>query len=194
MQNHNYPTCKRKGWSDRICLSFIHSFILSVAKKILRWRELAPSRTSEHIRSFEDTPILLTCTCYWADSLPLATISAVFLLSGPFCQPFYLRPWVTPICHVFTYIHHAHAQQLTLHSGCGVYSIWWRWTNHRSTVKSAWGMCSVELSLNSALVVMVYNLYTCMYYLSGMWYLFSHRWSSSQTYIQKPSEWCSGVP
>ena len=65
---------------------------LSSPKKILRWRELAPSGTSEHIRSFEDTPILLTCTCYWADSLPLATISAVFLLSGPLCQPFYLRP------------------------------------------------------------------------------------------------------
>ena len=61
---------------------------LSVAKKILRWHELAPSRNSEHIRSFEDTPILLTCACYWADSLPLAAISAVFLLSGPLCQPF----------------------------------------------------------------------------------------------------------
>ena len=36
-----------------------------VAKKILRWRELAPSRTSEYIRSFEDNPI-----CYLADSLP----------------------------------------------------------------------------------------------------------------------------
>ena len=38
----------------------------------------------------------LTCTCYWADSLPLVAISAVFLLSSPLCQPFYLRPWVTP--------------------------------------------------------------------------------------------------
>ena len=50
----------------------------------MRWRDLAPSKTSGHIRSFEDTPILLTCTCYLADSLPLAAISAVFLLSGPF--------------------------------------------------------------------------------------------------------------
>ena len=56
---------------------------LSVGQKILRWRELATSRTSEHIRSFENNPIILTCTCYWADSLPLAGISAVFLLSGP---------------------------------------------------------------------------------------------------------------
>ena len=31
-----------------------------------------------------------------ADSLPLAAVSAVFSLSGPLCQPFYLRPWVTP--------------------------------------------------------------------------------------------------
>ena len=31
------------------------------------------------------------------------------------------RPQI--ICHVFTYIH-AHAQQLTLHSGCGVCSVW----------------------------------------------------------------------
>ena len=46
---------------------------------------------SEHIRSIEDTPILLTCTFYWADSLPLVVISAVFLLSGPLWQPFYLR-------------------------------------------------------------------------------------------------------
>ena len=63
---------------------------------VLRWRELATSRTSEHIRSFENTSIIPTCTCYWADSLPLAEISAVFLLSDPLCQPFYLRPWVTP--------------------------------------------------------------------------------------------------
>ena len=69
-----------------------HSFILSVAKEILRWRELAPSRTSEHIRSFEDTPIFLAFTYYLADSLPLVAISAVSLLSGPLCQPFYLRP------------------------------------------------------------------------------------------------------
>ena len=31
-----------------------------------------------------------------ADSLPLSGIFAVFLLSGPLCQPFYLRPPVTP--------------------------------------------------------------------------------------------------
>ena len=37
------------------------------------------------------------------------------------------------ICHVFTYIH-AHAQQLTLHNGCGVYCIWAR------------GVCAVESS------------------------------------------------
>ena len=74
--------------------------IHSVAKKKLRLRELALSRTSEHIRSFEDTPILLTCTCYWTDSLPLAAISAVFLLSGQLCQPFYLRPSVTPTTYM----------------------------------------------------------------------------------------------
>ena len=61
----------------------------SVAKKkILRWRELAPSKTFEHIRSFEHTPNLFTCTCYSDDSLPHVAISAVFLLPGPFWQPF----------------------------------------------------------------------------------------------------------
>ena len=64
-----------------LSLSFILSFCHSVTKKKLRWHELAPSRTSEHIRSFEDTPILLTCTCYWANLLSLAAILAVFLLS-----------------------------------------------------------------------------------------------------------------
>ena len=39
------------------------------------------TRTSEHIRSFEDTSILLICTCYWTDSLPLVAISAVFNMS-----------------------------------------------------------------------------------------------------------------
>ena len=66
-----------------------------VCPKILRWRELATFRTSERIR-FENAPILLTCTCHWAHSLPLSGISAVFLLSGPLCQPCYLRPPVTP--------------------------------------------------------------------------------------------------
>ena len=47
-----------------------------------------------------NNPILLTCTCHWADSLPLSGISAVFLLSGPLCQPFYLQPPVTPISYM----------------------------------------------------------------------------------------------
>ena len=131
------------------------SFCLFFLKKILRWRELATFRTSEHIIRFENAPILLTCTCHWADSFPLSGISAVFLLSGPLCQPFYLRPPVTPTNYMpcvrrsFT-LHSifmptpslmlrwglgtrlAHAQQLTLHSGCGI-------------VQSAQDMCSVEL-------------------------------------------------
>ena len=84
-------------WSS---LSFIHS----VGKKILRWRELDPSKTSEHIRSFEHSPILLVCTCYLDDLLPLTVISAVFLLPDPFWQPFYLWSWVTPT----TYMSHVH--------------------------------------------------------------------------------------
>ena len=87
------------------------------AKKILRWRELAPSRTSEHIRSIEDTPILL---------VPATGLTRFYswrfqLFSCPFGSHFIYghesRPQLT--CHVFTYIH-AHPQHLTLHSGCGV--------------------------------------------------------------------------
>ena len=107
--------------------------LLSVWPKILRWRKLATSRTSEHIRS---TPTILTCTCYWADSLPLAGISAVVLLSGPLVSYFIYghesRPQHMPRVH-------AHAQQSTLHSGCSVYSVL------KMTVQRARGMCSIEL-------------------------------------------------
>ena len=64
-------------WSS---LSFCLSFFLSFCKKKLRWRELATFRTSECIRRFESPSYLLTCTCHWADSLPLSGISAVFLI------------------------------------------------------------------------------------------------------------------
>ena len=91
----------------------------SVAKKFWRWRELAPSRTSELIWSFENTPILLTCTCYWAESLPLAAISAVFYYYYYYYYPVHFvshfiyghesRP--QHIYHVFTITYiHVHAQ------------------------------------------------------------------------------------
>ena len=79
-------------------------FVCLSVEKILRLCELATSRTSERIRRVENALILLTCTCHWADSLPLSGIFAVFLLSGPLCQPFYLRPPVTPT----TYMPHVH--------------------------------------------------------------------------------------
>ena len=85
--------------------------------------------TSEHIRRFEDNLILLTCTCYWDDSLSLAAISAVFLLSGPLCHWPFLCTAMSHAHNIYATYIHAHAQQLTLHSGCGVYSIWQRWTN-----------------------------------------------------------------
>ena len=71
---HFYPAraCAARGK----VIEFVRC-LLPVQSKILRWLELATSRTSEHIRSFENTPIILTCTCYWADSLPLAEISAI---------------------------------------------------------------------------------------------------------------------
>ena len=82
----NYPThaCTARGK----VIEFVHCLLSVCQPKILRWRELATSRASEHIRSFENTPIILTCTCYWADSLPLTGISAVFLLSGPVVSHF----------------------------------------------------------------------------------------------------------
>ena len=88
----HYPTrvCTARGKVIKfVCLSFC-------PKKNLRLYELATSRTSELIRRAENVLILLTCTCHWADSLPLSGIFAVFLLSGPLCQPFNLRPPVMP--------------------------------------------------------------------------------------------------
>ena len=82
-------TCAGRGKVSAITLCACTGgkvIVFQSPKKILRWGELAPSRTSEHIGSFEDTPISLTCICYWANSLPLVAISAVFLLSSPICQ------------------------------------------------------------------------------------------------------------
>ena len=66
----------------------------------------------------------------------------------------YLPPWVTPTTSLHsTYslicinIHaHARAQQLAnLHSGCGVYSIWQRWTNRGQC--RACGVCALYRAL-----------------------------------------------
>ena len=69
-------------------IKFVRCLLSVVQPKILRWRELATSRTSEHIRSFENTPIILTCTCYWADS---RWDFNCFLIIRSTCRPFYLR-------------------------------------------------------------------------------------------------------
>ena len=96
-----YPAraCAARGKViEFVCLSFFLSVCLSFCPKKLC--ELATSRTSERIRRVGNTLILLPCTCHWADSLPLSGIFAVFLLSGPLCQPFYLRPPVTPTNYI----------------------------------------------------------------------------------------------
>ena len=56
--------------------------------------DLAPLRTSKHIRSFENSPTLVTCTCYWANFW-LLVFSAVFSLSSPLVS--HLHVWVTCI-------------------------------------------------------------------------------------------------
>ena len=63
-------------WSS---LSFILSFCRQ--KKIVRWHEPGLLSISEALKTLL-TYFQCTCTCYWVDSLPLAAISAVFLLSG----------------------------------------------------------------------------------------------------------------
>ena len=93
-----------------------------LSKENLRWRELATTMTSECIRRFENAPILLTCTCHWADLLCCCSYYPVHFVSH-FIYGHQSRPQT--ICHVYTYIYaHARAQQLTLHSGCGVCSLW----------------------------------------------------------------------
>ena len=63
------PSVHAQGQSDWVCLSFSYLFC--------HQKNGVTSRTSEHVRSFDDNSISLICTCYWADLLPLTVISAV---------------------------------------------------------------------------------------------------------------------
>ena len=115
-----------------------HSFFLSVTKKILRWHEVAPSKTSEHIRSSEDTPILLVPATglirFHSRQLQLLSYYPVHF-GSQFIYSHELRP--QHICHVFTYIH-AHAQRVWHIQHMAKMNESWK-------VQSARGMCSVEL-------------------------------------------------
>ena len=113
------PFAKRLAYSTRqhwtfftphICARWLSlSFILLVTKQNLRWHKLASSRISEHIRSMEDTPILLVSASglnhfhSWRFHLfPYYPVhfGSHFIYGHVSCLQL--------ICHVFTYIH-AHA-------------------------------------------------------------------------------------
>ena len=70
---------------------------------------------------------------------------------------------ILPTCHVFTY-NHAHTQLLTLHSGCGVYSIW-----RDSAERAGYVLCrALVLALPSYMymyIVLPYAkcFYTCVH-------------------------------
>ena len=112
------------------------SFCLSA--KNLRWCELATFRTSEHIRRFENAPILPVPATGLTHSHSLGFLLFSYYpvhFVSHFIYGHQSRPQL--ICHMFTYIH-AHAQQLTLHSGC---SIWQRWMNRGQC--RACGVCAL---------------------------------------------------
>ena len=104
-----------------VCLSVF------LSKEILRWRELATSRTSECIRRFETLLSYLSVpatglTCSHSLGFLLFSYYLVHFVSH-FIYGHQSCPQI--ICHVYTYIYaHACAQQLTLHSGCGLCSLW----------------------------------------------------------------------
>ena len=123
----HYPACACAARGKVIKFVFLSESFFRSKKKNLRWRELATSRTSERIRRFSKRSCLI-CTCHWADSLG---ISAVFLLSGPLCQQFYLRPTVTPTNYMpRVHLHPCPRPAIT---------VW------RMAKMTARGMCCIEL-------------------------------------------------
>ena len=89
--------------------SVIHKLLLNIIAPMhaqgVKWSRclsysFCPAKNIQIPRSSpsqsEPSPVLLTYTCNWTNSLWLPDFSAFFLLSGPLWQPLYLQPWVTP--------------------------------------------------------------------------------------------------
>ena len=132
-----YPTCAcaaRGKVIKFVCLSFFLS-----AKKLAWTSHFQDFWAYQKVKKFLSyLPVPATgLTCSHSLGFLLFSYYPVHFVSH-FIYGHESRPQL--ICHMFTYIH-AHAQQLTLHSGS-------RCMNESWTVQSAsaQGMCSVELS------------------------------------------------